>query len=56
MVLKPIWTYAIKLWGTTSMSNIEILKRFQPKTADNNGHTLVCTEQGNLEGPPNPNG
>jgi hypothetical protein len=30
-VLKPIWTYGIQLWGTTSNSNIEILERFQSK-------------------------
>jgi hypothetical protein len=30
-ILKPIWTYVIKLWGTASTSNIEILKRFQSK-------------------------
>jgi hypothetical protein len=24
-VLKPIWTYGIQLWGTASISNIEIL-------------------------------
>jgi hypothetical protein len=30
-VLKPIWTYAIQLWGTASTSNIEILERFQSK-------------------------
>jgi hypothetical protein len=28
---KPIWTYGIKLWGTASTSNIEILERFQSK-------------------------
>jgi hypothetical protein len=28
---KPIWTYGIKLWGTTSTSNIEIFERFQSK-------------------------
>jgi hypothetical protein len=28
---KPIWTYGIKLWGTASTSNIEILGRFQSK-------------------------
>jgi hypothetical protein len=28
-ILKPIWTYGIQLWGTTSTSNIEILERFQ---------------------------
>jgi hypothetical protein len=30
-ILKPIWTYGIQLWGTTSNSKIEILKRFQCK-------------------------
>jgi hypothetical protein len=30
-ILKPIWTYGIQLWGTASTSNIDILKRFQPK-------------------------
>jgi hypothetical protein len=30
-ILKPIWTYGIQLWGTTSNSNIEILDRFQSK-------------------------
>jgi hypothetical protein len=31
-VLKPIWTYGIQLRGTASISNIEILQRFQSKT------------------------
>jgi hypothetical protein len=31
-ILKPIWTYGIQLWGTASLSNIEILERFQSKT------------------------
>jgi hypothetical protein len=30
-VLKPIWTYGIQLWGTASISNKEILERFQSK-------------------------
>jgi hypothetical protein len=30
-ILKPIWTYGIQLWGTTSNSNIEILDLFQSK-------------------------
>jgi hypothetical protein len=30
-ILKPISTYGIKLWGTASTSNIEILERFQSK-------------------------
>jgi hypothetical protein len=31
VILKPIWTYGIQLWGTTSNSNIEILERFKSK-------------------------
>jgi hypothetical protein len=31
VILKPIWTYGIKLWGSASTSNIEILERFQSK-------------------------
>jgi hypothetical protein len=31
VILKPIWTYGILLWSTTSNSNIEILERFQSK-------------------------
>jgi hypothetical protein len=30
-ILKPIWTYDIQLWGMASISNIEILERFQSK-------------------------
>jgi hypothetical protein len=30
-ILKPIWTYGIQLWGTASISSIEILERFQSK-------------------------
>jgi hypothetical protein len=31
VILKPIWTYGIQLWGSASTSNIKILKRFQSK-------------------------
>jgi hypothetical protein len=31
VILKPIWTYGIQFWGTTSNSNIKILERFQSK-------------------------
>jgi hypothetical protein len=31
VILKPIWTYGLQLWGTSSTSNIEILERFQSK-------------------------
>jgi hypothetical protein len=31
VILKPIWTYGIQLWGSTSISNIEILEHFQGK-------------------------
>jgi hypothetical protein len=30
-ILKPIWTYGIQLWGTTTNSNNAILERFQSK-------------------------
>jgi hypothetical protein len=30
-ILKPICTYGIQLWGTTSTSNVEILECFQSK-------------------------
>jgi hypothetical protein len=31
VILKPIWTNCIQLWGTASNSTIEILGRFQSK-------------------------
>ena len=31
-ILKPVWTYGVHLWGTTSNSNVEILQRYQSKT------------------------
>jgi hypothetical protein len=31
VAIKPIWTYGIQLWGTTSTSNIKIMERFQSK-------------------------
>ena len=31
VILKPVWTYGIQLWGTASNSNREILERFQSK-------------------------
>jgi hypothetical protein len=31
VILKPIWTYSIQLWGSASNSNIEILERIQSK-------------------------
>ena len=31
-ILKPVWTYGIQLWGTSSISNTEIIQRFQSKT------------------------
>jgi len=31
IILKPIWTYGLPLWGTASQSNIEILQRLQNK-------------------------
>jgi len=31
VILKPVWTYGIQLWGAASNSNLEILERFQSK-------------------------
>lgn len=31
VILKPVWTYGIQLWGSASNSNVEILQRFQSK-------------------------
>jgi len=31
VILKPVWTYGIQLWGIASNSNLEILERFQSK-------------------------
>lgn len=35
VILKPIWTYGVQLWGTASNSNIEIIQRFQSKLLRN---------------------
>ena len=32
VILKPVWTYGIQLWGTASNSNLEVLQRYQSKT------------------------
>jgi hypothetical protein len=31
VILKPVWTYGVQLWGTASNSNLETLERFQSK-------------------------
>jgi hypothetical protein len=31
IILKPIWTYGIQLWGKSSNSNIEVLERYPSK-------------------------
>jgi hypothetical protein len=31
VILTPVWTYGIQIWGKASNSNIEILERFQAK-------------------------
>ena len=30
-ILKPVWTYGIRLWGCKKQSNIDIIQRFQNK-------------------------
>jgi hypothetical protein len=37
VAIKPIWTYGIKLWGTASTSNIEIMGLFQSKVLLHHG-------------------
>jgi hypothetical protein len=32
VILKPIWTYGIELWGCAKPSNIKILQTYQSKT------------------------
>jgi hypothetical protein len=32
VIIKPIWTYGIELWGCSSKSNVNIIRRFQSKT------------------------
>ena len=32
VILKPVWTYGIQLWGSASNSNIDILQTYQSKT------------------------
>jgi hypothetical protein len=41
IILKPIWTYGIQLWGTASTSNVEILGHFQSKALR---LIVVCAE------------
>lgn len=31
VILKPVWTYGLQLWGSASNSNIEIIQRYQSK-------------------------
>jgi hypothetical protein len=31
VILKPVWTYGIQLWGCTKQSNVDIIHRFQDK-------------------------
>lgn len=35
MVLKPVWTYGIELWGCAKPSNLNIIQRFQSKSLRN---------------------
>ena len=32
VIIKPIWTYGIELWGCSSKSSVTIIQRFQSKT------------------------
>jgi hypothetical protein len=52
-ILKPIWTYGIQLWGTTSNSNIAILERFQSKDLRLIVNALWYVPNCHPQGPPN---
>jgi hypothetical protein len=41
-ILKPVWTYGIRVWGTATTSNIEILERFQSKALSKIVDALWC--------------
>jgi len=43
VILKPVWTYGIQLWGTASNSNLEILELFQSKALRTITCTVVCS-------------
>ena len=32
VIIKPVWTYGMQIWGSASNSNVDILQRFQSKT------------------------
>ena len=32
VIIKPIWTYGIEIWGCSSKSNVNIIQIFQSKT------------------------
>ena len=32
VIIKPVWTYGIQLWGAACNSNLDIIQRFQSKT------------------------
>ena len=32
MVLKPIWTYGLAIWGCAAASNLAVIQRYQAKT------------------------
>jgi hypothetical protein len=34
-ILKPVWTYGIRLWGCTKPSNIAVIQRFQNRVLRN---------------------
>jgi hypothetical protein len=67
VILKPIWAYGIQLWGSTSISNIKILERFQakvlrmitdapwhvPNTVLRQDLQITSVKRGNSQTPPN---
>jgi hypothetical protein len=54
-ILRPIWTYGIKLWGTDSTSNKNSRTFPIESLAHDSGRTLVCAKYGYPKGSPNTN-
>jgi len=48
LILKPIWTYGIQLWGCTKQSNIDIKQRFQNKVLRNMVNAPWCVRNNDL--------
>jgi hypothetical protein len=45
IILKPVWTYGIEIWGVSKPSNTKILQAFQSKNiATDHQRPMVCQQ------------